>query len=161
VNDLLRLGRERRAREKRAQRLESFEVGERRRGRRFPLLQARRPEAERGRDLLEVLGHVDAERAQIADRSDRERQVGRVGRATHRESEAVDGCLGPTHLGEQARRDDDRARHRRVPLDRRGAPPQRGFGLVGQEQRERPIDRRIARLCAGQIRRCGTHDRCR
>ena len=73
------------------------------------------------------------------------------------ELEALDRRLGAPHLLEEPARDDQGARHRRGPLDGGRGPPQRGLGLVGEEERERAVNRRVGRLGAGQVRRGNTH----
>ena len=88
---------------------------------------------------------------------DGERQVARVDGPVAPRARSPRSPPRSAPSARAAAREDDRARHRRVPLDDRRAPAQRRLGLVGQEQRQRPVDGRVGRLGAGQVRRCGTH----
>ena len=157
VDDLRRLRRERGAGEKRAERLEAVEV--RAAAAAAPRSPSAGPTPGRTRSRPRRGGCVtstpSARRSPMAATASG-RFPPSIARRT-RELEALDRGLGAAHLLEQAARDDERARHRRIPLDDRGAPAQRGLGLVREQQRERAIDRRVGRLGAGQVRRGDSH----
>ena len=84
---------------------------------------------------------VPAERREISDGSDGEREVPRVDRALHTELEALDRGLGASRIGEQAAREDQRARDGRVLLNDRRAPTQRRFALSSEKEGERAVER--------------------
>src|ERR1019366_1033812 len=109
------------------------------------------------RERVEVVAHVDAERAEIADGRHGERQVRTVDRAANGEFEPFDGGLGPAHLLEQPAGDDEGARHRRGALHGGRRPAEGRLGFVRQQERERAVNRGVSGLGAGKIRRSNAH----
>jgi hypothetical protein len=71
------------------------------------------------------------------------------------EPQTVDRGAKPTHALEQSRRDDDGARGGRRSLERRGTPSKGSFGVVGQKERQRVVER-TGGVGVGKRRRHGS-----
>ena len=106
---------------------------------------------------VEVRFDALPERPQVTDGGDRQREVPGVDRALHPQLEPLDGGLLPSGVGEEARRQNERARNRRVLRDDGGAPAQRRVTLTRQHQRERPVEGGIDVVSARQVGRRRSH----